>query len=83
MILTVHYVLTRQPTGTPRRAICPGEGLLGFPTAPSPIFLMPRVARAQGSFQLPHLHFQHPARFSSQNQPALRRLLSLTCQEFP
>jgi len=35
MIPTARNVLTRPPTGTPRRAICPGEGLLGFPTSPS------------------------------------------------
>src|SRR5207237_8530492 len=31
MIPTARNVLTRPPTGTPRRAICPGEGLLVFP----------------------------------------------------
>src|SRR2546421_3476949 len=35
MIPTARNVLTRPPNGTPRRAICPGEGLLGFPTSPS------------------------------------------------
>src|SRR5437016_9091165 len=35
MIPTARNVLTRPPTGTPRRAICPGEGLLVFPTSPS------------------------------------------------
>src|SRR6266850_38083 len=32
MIPTAYNVLTRPPTGTPRRAICPGEGLPIFPT---------------------------------------------------
>jgi hypothetical protein len=35
MIPTTRNVLTLPPTDTPRRAICPGEGLLGFPTSPS------------------------------------------------
>ena len=35
MIPTARNALTRPPTDTPRRAICPGEGLLGFPTSPS------------------------------------------------
>ena len=51
--------------------------------APPPALLRPRVARALGSSQLPHLLFQHPAKPSSRNQPSLRRLHPLTCQEFP
>src|SRR6266850_4097525 len=35
MIPTARNVLTRPPTGAPRRANCPGEGLLVFPTSPS------------------------------------------------
>jgi hypothetical protein len=35
MIPTARNVLTCPPTGTPRRAIYPGEGLLVFPTSPS------------------------------------------------
>jgi hypothetical protein len=34
-IPTARNVLTRPPTDTPRRAICPGEGLLVFLTSPS------------------------------------------------
>ncbi len=33
MIPTARNILTRPPTGTPRRAICPGEGLSDFPTS--------------------------------------------------
>jgi len=32
---TARSFVTRPPTGTPRRAISPGEGLLIFPTSPS------------------------------------------------
>src|SRR5438132_673419 len=35
MIPTARNLLTRPPTGMPGRAICPGEGLLVFPTSPS------------------------------------------------
>jgi hypothetical protein len=103
MIPTARVILTRPPTGTPRRAISPGEGLpipyaflggsgRGCPflrasnehilivrvlrarRAPgrSLLFLLkPRVARARGSSQLPHLLFQHPARDRQQEPSSL------------
>jgi len=48
MIPTARDVLTRPPTGTPRRAICPGEGLLipaPFPEGVGRLFFTARIER--------------------------------------
>jgi hypothetical protein len=102
MIPTARSFRTRPPTGTPRRAISPSEGLpisLTLCSGEQPdctslrasnehrfivrvlraqrmVWLFPfrpseaaRVARARGSFQLPHLLFQPPAKVINSIRP--------------
>jgi hypothetical protein len=74
MIPTARVIHTRPPTGTPRRATCPGEGLpisyaflggsgRGCPQrrASNEHSFTVRVLRARGSSQPPRPLFQHPA----------------------
>ena len=81
MIPTARNIFTRPPTGTPRRASGPGEGLLIPPTSPEGVgrlFFTARIERCSCSFQACSFSLQGwglidlPLRASNEGSPRPR-----------